>query len=739
MSFFRFKPVLVAFIILPAFYLQTLPLTNSLDYEFSAVMGLLYFIAGGIFIIKSGYDGNALQFIKSNRYFLAALLAIPLIISATGTIFLSLCPLRQGIQFFLFISVISFILGALTGLSARTIAVKHYYILFFLFIAGFVLVSILEIYFYPQIFTYNPLIGMLPGTIYDELIEFDFGLVFYRIYNLIMFGAFLYSAVFLRKKLPSVRGENLLRKLFNVLYSFSFLAAFFLIYWFMNLFLGFTIPVSSIEKELGGRLETEHFVIIYPKEIKKEEALISALHHEFYFSLVSKELKLEPEGKITSLLFPSAEVKKRLIGSANADMAKPWMNLIISDMENHDRTLKHELVHAMSAGFGGRVFKLPYGFNPVLLEGLASAVENKFDIYDLEAAASMIRKYKEKISVAALFSGFNFFGQSSSIAYAYSGAFVRYLIDKYGIERFKFLYTDPDFSKYYGKSPAELENEFRSHIDSMKYAYNPNAAILYFSGKPVFMKKCPRYAAYGMKLGNEAFGGRNYEKALELYSDIYSVTESYAPLSGMVNSFIRLNKEKEAMELLEKEKAKFRNTNNEFILQIQLSDLYIRNGYFEKGRVLLDSLINKNPHPDYYFLSSLKKELLAESPAILKQYVKGEKEERKKIVMESKKLPPLYKAYWLYLFGDKMDMIGEIPGEDIQVNNEVELRMLLGGARGLKDEGKFDEAAKLLTEANRYSFQGMPFKRILSEDIQKINYFRNFKDKIKESIKFSNE
>ena len=738
-SIFRLKPVLLTITILAALFLQTLPLTNSLDYEFSALMGFWYFIAGGIFIIKSGYRGEIKLFLKKNYIYIAALILIPLLISLTSTIFLSLCPLRQGIQFFSVISIISFLLGIITGLSAIRIALKHHYFLLFFFIAGFILVSVLEIYCYPQIFTFNPLIGFIPGTIYDELIELDYFLISYRIYNLLLFGGLLFAADFIRRRKPEGFLVGKAGRLINIAYSISFALIFFLIYWILNLLFGFTVPISKIESELGGRLETEHFIIIYPGKIEKEKALLSALHHEFYYSLVSGELDVNTEGKITSILFPSPEIKKRLIGSANADMAKPWMNLIITDFDNQDRTLKHELVHALSSRFGGAVFKMPYGFNPVLLEGLASAVENKFDIYDLDAAAFMIRRYKEKISVGSLFSGFNFFGQSSAVAYAYSGAFVRFLIERYGIDKFKRLYTDPDFGKYYGKSVTDLENEFKTYIDSMDYKYNTNAALLYLSGKPVFMKKCPRYAAYGMKMGNEKFREGKYEKAFDWYSDIYSVTESYSPLSGMANSLIRLKKVKEALNLLEREKEKFSKSNNRFILQIQLADLYFRNNMFPDGGELLDSLIAENPHPDYYFISSLKKKLLVESETSVKEYAEGEISEKKKIVLESKALSPLMKAYWLVLNGEGINEVPNNIFDDLIPGNEFELRMILGTAKGFKDSGKFEEAAKLLSIVRRYSGKGIPFMRIIEEDIEKINYFRKFKDQILESIKFSNE
>jgi hypothetical protein len=65
-----------------------------------------------------------------------------------------------------------------------------------------------------------------------------------------------------------------------------------------------------------------------------------------------------PEEKITSYVFYDRSEKKALLGSENADIAKPWLYKIFTSYENYNSTLKHELAHIFSAEFGKGLLKV---------------------------------------------------------------------------------------------------------------------------------------------------------------------------------------------------------------------------------------------------------------------------------------------------------------------------------------------------------------------------------------------
>jgi hypothetical protein len=50
---------------------------------------------------------------------------------------------------------------------------------------------------------------------------------------------------------------------------------------------------------------------------------------------------------------------------------------------------------------------------------------------------------------------------SGSISYSTSGSFIKFLIDKYGIEKFKKILQYSEFDVVYNKSISEIENEYK--------------------------------------------------------------------------------------------------------------------------------------------------------------------------------------------------------------------------------------------------------------------------------------
>ncbi len=732
---------LLAFItIIISIYLQTIPLSNTLDFEFSALMGFWFFILGGILFIKWKEKIGFVLFLRSKILFITLVVVLPFLISLGNSIFLSVCPFGNGIWFYLFITIVSLFLGIFLGAIVKSIAGKHPFMLFSFAVFGFAFISLLEIYFYPQVFTFNPLIGLFPGTIYDELIEFSSGLFFFRLYNVLLFIGYLMLIGVLKSRFILLWNRLNDYRVYKSISSIVIIIIFFAIYWIGNLLFGFTIPLSKIENELGGKLTTEHFILIYPKETTKEDVIISAFHHEFYYEEISKALNLNKKGKITSLLFTSDRQKKKFIGTANADISKPWQNCVITDFYNHDLTLKHEIVHAFSSEFGGALLKMPYNLNPSLLEGIAVAIENKFGEQDLYSAAFMIRKFNKKISLGRLFSGLNFFGQSSSISYAYSGAFIKYLNEKYGVERFKELYADLDFFSHYGMTLKELETGFAKFIDEQNYLYNSNKAVLYFSGKPIFLKKCPRYVAYRMKKGNDFFNIKDYKNSLEVYRDVYFNAESHSALTGTINSLIKLNRNKEALNILQDEIKKFENTSSISVLKIQLADLYIRNDEFEQAAGIYKNIIESNSHQEYVINASIKLKLSETGNIVLKRYVEGAIKEKSELITGHNNLGTLHKIYWLSGFGkEKEETILVLMSKlgNFNILNDLDLYVVYKISQHFKDCGDFENAKKFAEMTINYNLSDKGFRTLLEENLKKINFFINFKDKLKRKFTFN--
>src|SRR5699024_7560025 len=92
---------------------------------------------------------------------------------------------------------------------------------------------------------------------------------------------------------------------------------------------GVAIDAEYVQKELGGRLETEHFIIYYPltrEFIEARERL--AEDHEFRYAEMRAFFKTDPAGeeKIESYVYPNREVKGRLMGGRRTLVSKLWLH-----------------------------------------------------------------------------------------------------------------------------------------------------------------------------------------------------------------------------------------------------------------------------------------------------------------------------------------------------------------------------------------------------------------------------
>ncbi len=197
--------------------------------------------------------------------------------------------------------------------------------------------------------------------------------------------------------------------------------------------------------------------------------------------------KVRMNEKINSFIFKDSKQKKLLLGTENADIAKPWLHQCFTVCDNYDETLRHEIAHVISSKFGTGILKVAANINPSLIEGVAVAADPFYAEYDIHYMAALAYKNGFKIKIKNLFSGYSFLTNTSSLSYIYAGSFVKFLIEKYGIKKLKRLYSDIDFVKIYKKPVDKLENEYYSFIDTIS-ADNQNSAYYFFGRQSILVK-----------------------------------------------------------------------------------------------------------------------------------------------------------------------------------------------------------------------------------------------------------
>ena len=239
----------------------------------------------------------------------------------------------------------------------------------------------------PPVFTYNAILGYFPGNIYDENVRLGAPLLWSRLEQVVWLVVVI-ALVAWRLDVPTHKmrreARPAKRRVAPVVVAVMGVVVGCALYFYSGV-LGYRIDSREIADALGGRLETEHFVIYYAQtpEIEKDIALVARDHELRYAQIVSR-IGAAPDGKITSFYFADREQKGRWFGARDVEMAKPWRREIYLEHRGFPHgSLRHEIAHAVASAFGDPIFGvaarrvagLPVFVSPGLIEGFAVAAD----------------------------------------------------------------------------------------------------------------------------------------------------------------------------------------------------------------------------------------------------------------------------------------------------------------------------------------------------------------------------
>jgi hypothetical protein len=204
-------------------------------------------------------------------------------------------------------------------------------------VVGAILVSAAStcwpIVFGPQVFAFNHLGGYLPGPLYDEDLNVTSALLWFRLATVLLALAFasrrwLFAALFVLVELNGTQ-------------------------------LGFRMNDETLAAELGGRVETPEFVLFYPRSYERAEVDRIVGDVKFRVRQNAEFFGGQP-AQVRVWWYPSAHEKQRLVGAAHTQFAKPWRHEVhVNALGFPHPVIKHELVHAMAAPWGGTPFGVP--------------------------------------------------------------------------------------------------------------------------------------------------------------------------------------------------------------------------------------------------------------------------------------------------------------------------------------------------------------------------------------------
>jgi len=732
LKFFSYKnylPFYLLVILLLNFLLLSIPLLNVFGYEFSVFNSVLLTFISGFYVIslskKKEYQNFNLKLIASSFFFLL----IPFLVSVINSFFTGFCSFSDGVMFYFVITAPSLIIGYALGLTTVLFLKKIKRFFFFLIIILILLIPLAEFYFNPQVYFYNPVLGYLPGTIYDEGLSVDLKLILYRSLNLLFFGVLLVTLVL------KLKGKIRTGKIYFLLYLLIIPALFI----YSSPDFGFSTSFKKLKEKLHNKVSTEHYDIFFDERIPDKFVKLIVFHHGYYYKELEEYLKVIPSQKIKSFIFYNNEQKKNLFGSANADVAKPWLYSLFITYDNYKTTLKHEIAHCFSAEFGEGPFKIADMINPFLIEGLASSSAPFYDENDIHYLASVAYKNNYKSGIEEMYEPSGFFTQTSSLSYIYAGSFSKYLIDNYEIEKFKLLYTEPDFQKIYNKSVKELETEFYNYLNEFDTDKEDDKAHYYFGRKSIFYKVCPRFIADRLNVAWNYYYKEEYKNAEETFNYILLRAETYSAVTGLAYTLNKTGRKDSAITLLNNYTDDFVNTSYYYNLLFTLADIYAEADTIGKADSLYQILIEKNPSINILYLSQLRRDLIQNNK--IKEYLSGDDKTKYTLLKD------LNKKSYNYSSIPVMINISEALDEDYSVfTKQFDKTMFINNFQAayaayklsqyMAENLDFNRARRMAALSLR--FKDYNYNKLFNENYRKMNWFYHNYKKISEQMEAQN-
>jgi len=518
-----FSPsVLISFMIvlLVSIVLAFFPLIGTLGFEFSVLSAVILsflsvFISASLISSALNIDGSVKRFSDLTGSILIInflILLIPFLVGLVSSLIKDDCYIKEGAIFFLLIPTITVFLSTNIGMLAGYFFGRKGIFIGLLIILGILCYSLLKLYYGFSIFVYNPIFGLFPGPLYDEVIPISLTLIISRIIVFfwgIFFLLILRIASRLRYSMIGIWDTILLIMVVVVLITAHLNES----------EIGISYSREYITQNiLSDSIETENFIIYFaPGAPEAKDIELIASDHEWRYRQLKEILQVDSAEKIRSYIYPDVETRKKLVGAGETTIANPIHKEIhlIYDSFPHP-ILKHELVHVMSAEFGNDILKLSPKIG--LLEGIAVAADWRGQKFTPHQWAKVINEMGIAPRIQDIV-GFGFWYAPSQVSYTLMGSFSRYLIDTYGIQDFKNTYKTGDFSVY-GKSLYELGQQWQNYLKTIETpAETEDIAEAIFNEPSIFQATCPRRIAELKKEGYQQFNDSNYYRARDYFSD----------------------------------------------------------------------------------------------------------------------------------------------------------------------------------------------------------------------------
>jgi len=481
-----------------------LPLADHLGYELSELVALAAGIFGGIPGVAAARierDSSA-RALSRGLWFSLWALAIPVGVILLNGLRRPVCDPLGGFALYLALAVPSATLACTLGVACGFVKPRRAGWVYAAIFAGSLAIALWPVARGPQVFVFHHLSGMYPGPLYDEAIGTSRALWLFRGDTMLYAAACAGIALIAGPPRPRRRGIAILAIAGAGALWLSLQAE--KLHW--------KASAAQIEAELGGRIETGHLVLHFPREKKDEERALLARDAEADVHAVAGFFALEPGVRVQVYLYRSAEEKRTLVGAAETSFTKPWLLQIhTNDAPAPHPILRHELAHALGAQIAKGPWKVPGGLIPqmTLVEGVAVAADWPAGEFTVHEEARALKELNLLPDLRRLLRPGVFYAESGPRAYTASGSFLRFLWESRGAQFIDRLYASEE--------PVDLGDLVPGYLRFLDGVRVPERAVALatqrYAAPAIVRKRCPHEVA---ALVREAQAARDPQRAAEL-------------------------------------------------------------------------------------------------------------------------------------------------------------------------------------------------------------------------------
>lgn len=397
-------------------------------------------------------------------------------------------------------------------------------------VAGIVL-SVARFVSSPMIFSFDPFFGFFSGTLYDTIVDVRTELWTYRAGSLAtVAGVALVASAFSRSPSGTLSPRplrmdwraagRLLLGLAAMTGSVAVAAD--------GPELGHWQTAGSIARSLGGRAAGPRCDVLYPDSLLEEQVALLVRDCEEELSADESRLGARLGGRLTEFVFRDVNEKRRLMGAAQTSIAKPWRREVYVQLAGYPHPiLGHEIAHVVAGSFGRGPFRIAGSVgglwpNPGLIEGVAVAASpDDEELTDAQWARAML-DLGILPPIQQLFS-FGFLGENAAKSYTIAGAFVTWVLDRWGSSVVRAWYGGASMEALSGQSWKALDDQFRQSLRSLPM---PPEALAYararFERPSVWVRKCPHVVDALNRDGDRCRDDHRLDRAIEAYDRVLS-------------------------------------------------------------------------------------------------------------------------------------------------------------------------------------------------------------------------